>query len=351
MSAQQFFLPDFKSRRVILRFVWLFLAVAFFLAVFEVGLIKQLGISDIGRQFYLHAFFLLSTGLLIFGVIELRREQIIALPKKRAWMAIWIISMVMLSISTIWVNVFHYVTGVQRWHDKRFLFELFFHLPLGTVFVGLGLHYFDLQQRLVMRHAADLQQRVFNLESRMQPHFFFNSMNTLLYLVESQDEKAAGFVEEMASFFRISLKPPHMVSVNQEVDICKGYLQIESLRLGEQFKVDWQIDNVYDLYTPQLPSLTIQPILEYFLTEGTQFKNMLINIDIKLASNAGKETLYVKWTTPMIDDSTYISGLEQLLGKINTQLDARLGESARLVLQPSEQNHTITLTYDLNSVL
>lgn len=355
MINKQLYIPSFRQPSIISRTIISLVMVAVFLAVFEVGLTNQGTFTEFFKQFYFHCFFLLISGFLILGVYELVRHRIDPLPRQQAWLRIMLITISMLCLSTIFVNVIHHVTGMQSWQVKGVLLQLLFHSLLGVFVVAAAGHYINLQHLLLQRHSADLQSHVYNLESRMKPHFFFNAMNSLLYLVESKDDKAASLVEDMAAFFRVSLRAPHQVSLKQEIDTCQRYINIEQLRLGDQFHMVWDLPNPHELHLPQIPSLSLQPIFEYLITEGTQHVPPLkVHLSARLLEDetgVEGESVEVFWHVPRIDDDSYVRELRALLNKVEQQLVVNLGDKVQLFLQAGKQNHTIGLIYPINSVI
>src|SRR5690606_24706291 len=121
--------------------------------------------------------------------------------------------------------------------------------------------YLYLQQQLNRQQQAELKARLDALQARMHPHFLFNSMNIIASLIATAPDKAEQAVEDLAELFRASLASADTeVSLGHELELCRRYLALESLRLGERLRVHWQDEGV----SPQLPIplLTLQPLLE-----------------------------------------------------------------------------------------
>ncbi len=108
-------------------------------------------------------------------------------------------------------------------------------------------------------------------------------MNTIASLIRFQPQKAELVVEEFADLFRASLADTKVsVTFQEEVALCKQYLDIETLRLGERLQVAWGIEDIPD--DALLPQLSLQPLLENAVYHGIQlldcsmvkiFKSML----------------------------------------------------------------------------
>jgi len=73
----------------------------------------------------------------------------------------------------------------------------------------------------------------------------------------------------LADLFRVSLADRNMLTVGEEIDVTKRYLNIEGHRLGDRLQVDWQIDPSVDLRT-EIPALILQPLVENALYHGIE---------------------------------------------------------------------------------
>lgn len=142
-------------------------------------------------------------------------------------------------------------------------------LIIAGIITGLVLRYFYVQQRLRLQEQAELQSRIQALQSRIRPHFLFNSMNIIASLIATDPDTAEGVVEDLSELFRASLNDAgNQVPLNDELDLCERYLRIESLRLGERLQLDWQIEPISN--NVQIPLLTLQPLLENAIYHGIQ---------------------------------------------------------------------------------
>jgi two-component system sensor histidine kinase AlgZ len=85
-----------------------------------------------------------------------------------------------------------------------------------------------LNQRLKQRESAELRAQVQALQSRIRPHFLFNSMNVIASLIPVDAEKAEQVVEDLSELFPASLQEAgSLVSVSEEVELCRRYINIE----------------------------------------------------------------------------------------------------------------------------
>ncbi|MEE2781748.1 MAG: sensor histidine kinase [Pseudomonadota bacterium] len=142
-------------------------------------------------------------------------------------------------------------------------------LAVSSIITGLLLRYFYVQQRLRAQERAELQSRIQALQSRIRPHFLFNSMNIIASLIAVDPDTAEAVVEDLSELFRASLNDAGgQVPITDELNLCERYLRIEGLRLGDRLNMDWRIQETD--HTALIPLLTLQPLLENAIYHGIQ---------------------------------------------------------------------------------
>nr|WP_284500202.1 sensor histidine kinase [Microbulbifer sp. GX H0434] len=137
---------------------------------------------------------------------------------------------------------------------------------VGAICAGVVLRYAYVQQQLHNQQRAELGARIEALQSRIRPHFLFNSMNSLASLISIDPQRAERLVEDLSALFRASLADPKLVPLEQELALARRYLDIEGLRLGERLRQRWEIaGGTADI---EVPSLLLQPLLENAVLHG-----------------------------------------------------------------------------------
>ncbi len=106
------------------------------------------------------------------------------------------------------------------------------------------------------------------LQARVNPHFLFNSLNTVASLIRPDPACAEETVERLASLFRYALDSSRRASVPlaDELSITRDYLDIETLRFGE--RLTWSIDVADALASVRVPPLVLQPLAENAVLHG-----------------------------------------------------------------------------------
>ena len=109
--------------------------------------------------------------------------------------------------------------------------------------------------------AENLSSRYEALKTQMDPHFLFNSLNTLKSLIDIDSDKAENFVHQLSSVLRYTLKNEEVVTLAKELDCVRSYCQMMKIRYGDNLIFDHHIDHEkYDNYYV-LP-LSIQGLIE-----------------------------------------------------------------------------------------
>ncbi len=119
------------------------------------------------------------------------------------------------------------------------------------------------------RTPAATTARLAELQSRIRPHFLFNTLNTAIALVREEPAKAEAVLEDLSDLFRHALtERGDSSSVGQEIELARRYLAIEQVRFGERLQVEWALDE--RAHAARLPPLILQPLVENAVKHGVE---------------------------------------------------------------------------------
>jgi len=106
------------------------------------------------------------------------------------------------------------------------------------------------------------------LQARINPHFFFNTLNTITSLLEEDPQQAQEVVQALADLFRYTFKVASAgpVPLTEELAFTRGYLEIERARFGERLRVEWRVDP--EVGRVPVPGLILQPLVENAVAHG-----------------------------------------------------------------------------------
>ena len=138
---------------------------------------------------------------------------------------------------------------------------------LAGMVAAFMLFYFALRARAFPPTLAEARLQA--LTARIRPHFLFNSLNAVLSLIRAEPRRAETALEELAELFRALMRDPRdLLPLADEIALCRQYLDLEKLRLGQRLHVEWEIaDMPTDL---KVPPLMLQPLLENAVYHGIE---------------------------------------------------------------------------------
>lgn len=145
-------------------------------------------------------------------------------------------------------------------------------LAVGLATAGFNLIISDMRSRLEQQRseAAELartQAELRALRAQINPHFLFNSLNTIRYFVRTDSESARRLLLALSEVFQRALRAGDFVSLQMEIEHVQAYLELELARLGERLKVEWDLPKALPA-SLEVPTLILQPLVENAVLHG-----------------------------------------------------------------------------------
>ena len=112
-------------------------------------------------------------------------------------------------------------------------------------------------QRLV---AENIRNRHEALKNQLNPHFLFNSLNTLDGLIGFDDEKAHNYLQNLSSTFRYTIQNKEITTLKDELSFAEAYAYLMKIRYGDNLKIQYAVDEKYNLY--YITPLCLQVLIE-----------------------------------------------------------------------------------------
>ncbi len=194
---------------------------------------------------------------------------------------------------------------------------------------GVIMRFLWISRMLRLKERAELNARIQSLQSRIRPHFLFNCMNMIASLIPVQPDKAEEAVVELSHLFRSALREVVEVRLAEELALCRAYLHLESLRLGDRLQVEWQMETADEEMA--IPLLTLQPILENAIYHGVERCLHPEPIRIILCCRRGVFSAEIRNPVADMDyDQLHRQGHHMALQNIRERMYAHHGEQARL---------------------
>jgi len=317
-------LPDFCQPRAVFLLVLL-------------GLLLALLLALAGRHDFSNFWNVLGlTALMVEGIVLASclllcacRSFLVRLPAVAAFATIFlVIQLLVVGFSWLAARYFFPYDSLNPGNGDWILRNLLISLIASLVFV----RYLVLHRQWQIQVRAEAGARLEALQARIRPHFLFNTLNTIASLVRTRPREAEQAVLDLADLLRSGLRTNAMHTLGEELELVRGYLRIESQRLGERLRVDWQIGESLPL-DQTIPALLIQPLVENAVVHGIARLADGGRLGIEAGSSRGGDW-FVRVTNPWAGTTGENAGgtdsNRMALDNIRQRLELAYGERARL---------------------
>lgn len=159
---------------------------------------------------------------------------------------------------------------------------------LSLIAIAVGIFYY-LQNNKIKRllqgeiERKAVESELMHLKNQLNPHFLFNSFNTLIALIEEDPTKAVAFTEDLTDFYRLILEQSkaELIPYSEEIQIVEIYCDILNERFGHSLNLYIQNKNMPTL----IPPLTIQLLIENVVKHNELTSKKKLNVDIYFDGN------------------------------------------------------------------
>ncbi|WP_162340076.1 sensor histidine kinase [Cyclobacterium salsum] len=186
---------------------------------------------------------------------------------------------------TLLLDLFGWAPYEWDYHLRVLLMGLFITAIIAIVYETI--FYFDLwkssllESERLKKTAARLQFE--SLKNQVNPHFLFNSLNSLASLIPVDPVKAEKFVQEFARIYRyvLEVKDRNFVSLREEMDFVSSFVYLLKIRFGEHLKFEQQLEKHLDRY--HIPPLILQNLVENAIKHNVILKDrpLVIRLEIQ----------------------------------------------------------------------
>ncbi|WP_177192147.1 sensor histidine kinase [Chitinophaga arvensicola] len=209
------------------------------------------------------------------------------------------------------------VNILPRWYQQWWARGIL--LLAALLLVGVGLRYIIRRIKQAEKRKTEYNRRIAELEAKaltnqMNPHFIFNSLNSVQHLIlEKEEKQALNFLADFATLMRQMLNNSRKsyISLEEEIAFLTRYLELEKIRFAHSFTYHFIMEDALKEYTIYIPPMIIQPIVENAIKHGLAPKNISGYLEIRLE---------------MVDDLLYCSVDDDGIGwdKSNSIKSSRL---------------------------
>lgn len=185
------------------------------------------------------------------------------------------------------------------------------------------------------------EARLSSLESRIHPHFLFNTLNSISSLIPSDPKRAEDTVGKLASLLRFSINASQasLVALEQELKIVRDYLEIESTRFGPRLHYDISVPE--NLAAVKVPPLALQTVVENSIKHVAAQRTApaVIHVSAKRCGNVCELLVTDDGPGFSLADISPDHGLGNLIGR----LELLFGEAAQLTVDRVENTTVVTI--------
>lgn len=332
-QAPHHFLPHFCSAKYLLTMIISGIMLAIILTLASVTVANNLI-----EKFSLKAFYIQWVVLLVAAICCLFRSWISQFNHYvMSAFFLFTVSIVifMVSATTIYIGV------IDIREEMTFILT---NQIIGGIVSSLFLRYlfveYQRREQAILKSEAKFQA----LQSRIRPHFLFNSMNTVASLTRKDPALAESLIEDLADLFRASLaKTQTFSTLGDELELAKGYLRIEQQRLGERLQVEWDLDDLPQ--TIATPHLILQPLLENAVYHGIE--TQISGGTILISGRVTKQMINLSVRNPQSNQKTHRKGNGMAINNIRQRLQNAYGHKGNLVESVVDGDYQVRLSFPL----
>lgn len=216
----------------------------------------------------------------------------------------------------------------------------------------LFMYYFNFIEKISLESELKTNVKVAELnvlKSQINPHFLFNSLNSISALTISESKKAQDMVLKLSDFLRFSIseKPDAQRNFAEEIENIIKYLDIEKVRFGDKLQV--RKDIAKKCLDAKIPSLILQPLVENAVKHG--LSESLDNVEIRITADCFQGYLKVQIENDFDEESRNISKGNGIgLQNIVQRLKLIFGRDDLMLVSAENGKFLVTITFPQNGL-
>lgn len=205
-------------------------------------------------------------------------------PLKHLWIEFSLIMLVIAILTGLNILIASFFLSIN-WNNFDYQFTVILILTFFLTSMHEGIFFYEQWKEHIKKseflEKAQFESQYELLKSQVNPHFLFNSLNTLHSHLD-KNEKAQEYIENLADFLRYSFnhKKEELMSLEKELEIVKQYITIQKMRFNEGLNYSIDIDESYLHY--RIPTFSLQMLVENCIKHNIVSKAKPLNITIKL---------------------------------------------------------------------
>lgn len=340
------------SHPLVYRYNWIyFLLFCLTLGAFQFVALNEAGLSIEGSFYDSLSSATLLAIILIYLVITLSFYH----PNKYVLVFICSVALLLSILFTVIIEMmyplYYSPEEIQFLGNGIFLPRFMFTFLLLVGATTVAWFYFrtkDLEEGLARQEESDKASKdaeLYKLRQQLQPHFLFNSLNSINALIGSKPELARKMVLQLSDFFRGTLRREEskFIPLSEELEYIRLYLEIEQVRFGHRLQAT--IDAPDELMNIPVPPLVLQPIMENAIKFGLY--GTIGDVCIKVEAKRDTNFLYISITNPYDASSSQVKGTGFGLAAIKRRLYLLFARNDLIETRTSDELFTAYLKFPL----
>ena len=281
--------------------------------------------------------------LLSCGVMCMFRSRLESAGSTRAFvlsfLMLELVCLVLAEVSYQLSQAFPYFVAINDTH-LQFIVRTF---AISSIVIALAMRYLYVSSEWRRSIVLEAQARISALQALIRPHFLFNSMNTIASLTRTDPRQAEEAVEDLSDLLRANLgSSGDRTSLKEELEVAAIYQRIEKLRLGDRLSVRWDVSDLP--MRAQIPSLTIQPLLENAIYHGIEL--LPDGGEVHVAGKREDRFLEITISNPLaVGEKRSKAGNQMALANIRQRFELAYGTRATVDVMADDSSYAVRLRF------
>ncbi|MDJ0906217.1 MAG: histidine kinase [Woeseiaceae bacterium] len=281
--------------------------------------------------------------LLSCGVMCVFRDWLESAGKTRAFvLSFLVLELVCLVLAELSFQLSRAFPDFIRIDDSHlgFIVRTF---AISSIVIALAMRYLYVSSEWRRSIVLEAQARISALQALIRPHFLFNSMNTIASLTRTDPRQAEEAVEDLSDLLRANLGASgDRTSLKEELEVAAIYQRIEKLRLGDRLSVRWDVADLP--MRAQIPSLTIQPLLENAIYHGIEL--LPDGGEVLVTGRRDDKFLDITISNPVAPGEKRTSGGNQMaFANIRQRFELAYGNRATVEVDAGDSRYAVRLRF------
>lgn len=273
------------------------------------------------------------------------------MPRKKQYLKLTVICIVLtflsLGISIFTLTKFFDASSVNHFYARlpyRFVinFLLLMYVMIINIFWNIQEEYTENKRRKEESEKLVREAELYNLRQQLQPHFLFNSLNSIIALITVKPDLAKKMTFQLSDFLRGTLRKDdkQLIQLADEIKHLELYLEIEKVRFGHRLNTTFEYEE--SVLTAKVPSMIVQPLMENAIKHGLY--NVTGDVLIETKISLEMHMLTIEISNPYDSDQFYnAKGTGFGLTSIQRRLFLIYGRTDLLSIRKNENQFTATI--------